>query len=112
MATVDQIKQEIIDYYEEPSQPKRKSSRSFADAFEDFEKTLEWRRTEITLPSGIAKLVDLSKIYVVFSVGSQLFRVNASVDDGHKWEADDMYEVTSQRVDVIEYHKKDLKDSI
>jgi hypothetical protein len=117
MATAEEIKQEIIDWASE------RNSINVPDiykAFEKFVEILSWRRAEIRLASGMAKLVERfggdglgGPTYVVFCVGYQYFRVNGEYSDlGFHWDAHDLYEVLPVNTDVIEYLRKNSTDSI
>jgi hypothetical protein len=119
MATAEELKQEIHDWYEDAEEP-------LIAAFTSFVGVLSWRRAEITLPSGIAKLAALTDTSVVFYVGEQLFRADKEpsekvVDPGdpenyytriHDWEIDDLREVESVNITVVDYQDKDSTDAI
>jgi hypothetical protein len=94
LATVEEIKQEIHDWYADPEEP-------LIAAFTAFVHQLCYRRSEITLPSGIAKLWGIEETQVIFYVGETLYAAHKDrdrlLDDGTvivaDWQVDDLYEV-------------------
>jgi hypothetical protein len=122
MATVEEIKQEIVDYLNEAHKDDRYRETytldNFTGAFWQWVEDLTWRNTEIELKSGTAKTVKFidagegdysAAILLVFDVNGQLFRVDGQYESwaGAEWEANDMYEVVPTPVQVIEYLRKD-----
>jgi hypothetical protein len=112
MTTIDQLKQEIIDW---ASDHDNIDVPDFTEAFSEFIAILSWRRAEIHLPSGVASLVERfggqglgDDARAVFTVNDQYFRVDGEWDDGFHWDADDIYEATPVNVTVVEYHEKEL----
>jgi hypothetical protein len=113
MTTVDQIKQEIKDWYDDPEEP-------FIAAFTSFIHTLSWRRTELTFPSGIAKLHSVAETEAIFYVGDKMYAAYKDRDkflnDGTvliaDWQADDLSEVEPVNVIVTEFQKKDSTDAL
>lgn len=113
MAAVEEIKQEIRDWYGDHEEP-------LIAAFTSFIAMLAWRRAEITLPSGIAKALSISETEAIFYVGEQTFAVykdrDRILDDGTiviaDWQVDDLAEVEPVNVVVTEFQPKDSTDSI
>jgi hypothetical protein len=103
MADAEQIKQEIRDWYADPEEP-------LVAAFTAFIHQLSFRRSEVTLPSGIAKMWGLEEERVVFWVGEELFCAHKDRDlttDGvtfytQDWQADDLYKVETVNKVVTE----------
>lgn len=118
MATAAEIKQEIIDWVNQKN-GSTYGPDSFASVFYDFHEEIDWRDTEIELPSGTVKKVEgedagegdySADIYIVFSVNGQLFRVDGHYESwaGSEWEANDMYECAPVQVLVTQYQRKVL----
>lgn len=112
MATVEEIKQDILDWYADPEEP-------LIAAFDSLINIISWRRGEVTLPSGISKLAALTDTSVVFYVGEQLFRADrdpSEEKDGyeliHDWKIDDLREVESVNITVVDYQDKDSTDAL
>jgi hypothetical protein len=118
LASAAEIKQEIINW------ANQKDGSSYGpdaitSVFYDFVYQLNWRSTEIELPSGTVKIVELqdagegdysAAIYIVFSINDQLFRVDGQYESwsGSEWEANDMYECAPVQVLVTQYQRKVL----
>jgi hypothetical protein len=118
LATVEQIKQEIIDWVNQKD-GSTYGPDEITRVFYDFFDTLNWRSTEIELPSGTVKLVEAedagegdysADIYVVFSVNGQYFRVDGHYESwaGSEWDANDLYECAPVQVLVTQFQRKVL----
>lgn len=114
MATIDQVRQEILDLYN-GERTARFVTEQFSRAWKDFYDTISWRSAEIILPSGTAKIVEEfggegegERRWVVFSVNDSLFRVEGSYTswDGTDWSYSDLEEVEAVQVTVTEYRTK------
>ena len=102
MATVEEIKQDILDW-------NNSEEDTLLQAFDKFVALISWRRAEVLLSSGFAKLVGMAADYVVFSVGEQTFRVDRIIPDDneyHEWGIDDLTEVEVVNTTVVEYQPK------
>jgi hypothetical protein len=108
MSKIEEIKQQIIDFYEEPNEP-------LSAAFDSLVSIMSWRRGEVTLPSGVAKLYSLDDEKIIFWVGDTLFCVEKDPDetvDGvtyytKDWKVDDMYEVKPVNKTVVDFERVD-----
>lgn len=113
MAAVEEIKQEIRDWYDDPEEP-------LIAAFTAFVQQLCYRRSEITLPSGIAKLWGIEETQVIFWVGEVLYaaRKDRDVlkDNGTviiaDWQVDDLYEAELVNNTITEAVPKNSTDAI
>lgn len=115
MATAEVIQQEIIDWYNQEYNDKM-DSRQFGRVVSEFVEAIEWRSKEITLPSGVSKLVEMhgggegdgEAMWAVFEVNGQLFRVDGTYASwvGPDWDYAEVYEVEATPVQVIEYKRK------
>ena len=113
MGTVGQIKQEIHDWYADPEEP-------LIAAFTAFVHQLCHRRSEVTLPSGIAKLWGIEETQVIFWVGEDLYAAHKDRDvlmeNGATmvadWQVDDLYEVKLVNSTITEAVPKDSTDAI
>lgn len=119
MANVEQIKQEIQDWYHGDLDGTERFEEPFVTAFTSFVGMLSWRRSEITLPSGIAKMWGYEETRVVFWVGEDLFATEKDpdrIEDGvtyiADWQADDLYEVKPVNKVVTELQKKDSSSGV
>jgi hypothetical protein len=107
MATAAEIKQEIHDWYADPEEP-------LIAAFTAFIHQLCYRRSEVTLPSGIAKLVGIEETQVIFHVGEQMFSAHKDRDvlmengmvSVADWKVDDLYEVEPVNTTVVDFQPK------
>lgn len=121
MATVEEIKQEIVDYLntEHGSDYGTYSVESFESAFYQWVEDLTWRNAELELKSGTAKTVKYigagegdysADTLLVFDVNGQLFRVDGHYESwaGSEWEANDMFEAEAVQVMVTDYQRKAL----
>lgn len=114
MVTTDQVKQEIIDWYSAKyGSDEDREYESFERAWEEFREYLYGNG--IDLPSGRAKLVadfggegQGEELWVVFSLGDQLFRVDGYYAswDGSNWDGAEPYEVEPVPVVVTQYNRK------
>lgn len=119
MATAAQIKQEIVDYLNVAhAKWDTFSIDSFPSAFYQFVEDIGWRRAEIELASGTAKVIDYedagegdysAAIVLIFEVNGQFFRVEGRYESwaGSEWEANDLHEVEPVQVMVTQYQRKD-----
>lgn len=113
MATVEEVKQEIHDWYADPEEP-------LISAFTAFIHQLCYRRSEVTLPSGIAKLWGIEETQVIFWVGESLYAVHKDRDvlkEDHTvviadWQVDDLYEAKLINNTLTEVVRKDLADGL
>jgi len=105
---VTNIKQEIRDWYADPEEP-------LIAAFTAFVHQLCYRRSEVTLPSGIAKLVGIEETQVIFYVGEQMFSAHKDRDVLKEngtviiadWQVDDLYEVEAVNSTVVGFQPKE-----
>lgn len=107
MADVEQIKKEIHEWQGDLREP-------LVAAFTMFVNQLCFRRSEITLPSGIAKLFSIDDERVVFWVGETLFSVQKDPDYEKNgsvyipdWQVNDLSEVKPVNKTVVEFEKVD-----
>ncbi len=113
MATVEEIKQEIHDWYEDSEEP-------LIAAFTTFVHQLCYRRSEVTLLSGIAKLWGIEETQVIFYVGEALYAAHKDRDVLKEngtvivadWQVDDLYEVKLVNSTITEAVPKDSTDAI
>lgn len=112
MATAEEIKADILEW-QNSGQYGPETSLSIATT--EFLEALDWRNSEITLPSGLlAKGVERSRlhendeVWQVFDVNGQLFQVdgNYSSWSGIDWEEDSIHEVEAVQVMVTQYKRK------
>lgn len=120
MATVEEIKQDIVDYLnKEHGKYDTFSVDNFQSGFYQFVEDLTWRNAEIELKSGTAKTVKFidagegdysADTLLVFDVNGQLFRVDGHYESwaGGEWEANDLHEVEAVQVMVTDYQRKAL----
>ena len=121
MATVEEIKHEIVDYLNIAHGGKYGfyTVDQFPTAFYQFVEDIGWRRAELELKSGTAKVVEFNGagegdysagINLIFEVNGQLFQVTGQYESwsGAEWEANDLHEVEPVQVLVTQYQRKDL----
>lgn len=121
MATVEEIKQDIVDYLNKEHDSKYGfyTVEAFPSAFYQWVEDLTWRSAEIELKSGTAKSIEFidagegdysADTRLVFSVNGQIFRVDGHYESwaGNEWEANDMYEAVPVPVMVTEFQRKAL----
>lgn len=116
MATVEEIKQEIIDYVNEKH---GYNESKITHVFYEFIEDIGWAKGEVALASGTAKTVEFidagegdysADTMLVFSVNDQLFRVDGHYESwaGNEWESEQMYEAEPVQIMVTEYQRKAL----
>jgi hypothetical protein len=120
MATVEEIKQEIVDYLnKEHTGYGEFTFDSFESSFYQFVEDIGWAKKEPELKSGTVKIVKFidagegdysADTLLVFSVGEQLFRVDGHYESwaGGEWEANAMFEAEPVQVMVTDYQRKAL----
>lgn len=119
MATVDEIKQDIVDYLNTAHDPKygTYNIEEFPSAFYQFVEDIGWRQAELELKSGTAKVVEFvdagegdysADTLLIFEVNGQYFRVDGHYESwaGGEWEANDLHEVEPVQVLVTQYQRK------
>jgi hypothetical protein len=122
MATVEQIKQEIIDFhnaeirkFNSDSDYEYDEAETFEDAFQggwDTDGFYEDLYSGVDLPSGHAKKVKEWNdgdygVTAIFSVGEQFFKINGSYSswDGYEWYGK-LVEVFPKEETKIRYYEK------
>lgn len=120
--TVTNIKQEILDWYNEPIEEGDVKETRISNVWEEFYYSLSTKANcekydykTGTLESGPAYIEEDfggegqgETRYVVFSVDGQFFRVDGYYAswDGTNWESASPYEVEAKEVTVIKYERK------
>lgn len=120
MATVEEIKQDIVDYLNTVHDTAKYGVYTideFPSAFYQFVEDIGWRRAELELKSGTAKVVEFinagegdysADTLLIFEVNGQFFRVDGHYESwaGNEWESNDLHEVEPVQVLVTQYQRK------
>jgi hypothetical protein len=117
MATVEEIKQDIVDWYNAEYGDRYGKDDSFPSVFYEFLDAVGHSGKKPVFPSGPVRVVELqdagegdysADTHFVFSVGEQLFRIDGHYESwaGGEWEAEQMYEAEPVQVMVTQYQRK------